>query len=307
MSVTLCLLLGWLLAPAQAPVRVELNHFVELNSFLLSQATITGPARPEYAPFVQVYGRHSADPPAVWQVVHDVSVNAADIAALAGRAKALPESDAARPLLEAMAGAWPIYEKHDRALRQGSLENAARELERRFTRKAEPLLMPELIDRLQLKPLEQPISIYPINRSPRPGGSGRSAHGFYVVLPISGQPILESLLHELTHVLDDNQPAGQNTVLSRIVAQARGVDPAGRDAFIHGLIMWNAREMVKRRVGPEGSSGFPASMTPYLKIYESRWGPYLDGTSNADQTIRGMLEDLARTSPSTTSPPPSSR
>ena len=308
LTVWLALVLAAAPAPAQPPARVEFNHFLELNSFLLIQSAFTGPARPEYEPFVKVYGANGAAPYAVWQTVHDISVNATDIGALTTKAKSLPEGDTARALLEAMAGAWPIYEKHDRASRQASLENISRELERRFTRRAEPVLIPELIDRMKLRPLERAVTIYPLNRSTRPGGSGRiTGGGYYSVLPVTGQPIVETLLHELTHVLDDNQPPGQDSMLNRLAAQARGVDREGLDAFIHGLIVWNAHEMVKRRLGPEGAPHFPSSMTPYMKVYETRWGPYLDGTANADQTIRAMLDDLAKISPTPAGPIPSSR
>jgi len=298
-------------APATplAPVtRIEVNHFLELNSFLQVQAAYTGAARPEMAPFVKVYGDHAGSPLSVWHAIHDVCVEATDAAALTAGAKALPSSlkpadrEAARVLLEAMAGAWPLYEKTDRAPRQASLENMKRELERRYTRRAEGTVVPELMERFLMKPLDKPLTLYPVNRSTRPGDSGKTARGYYLVQPISGMPVVESMLHELTHLLDQNQPPDQRTLLRRVVAQTSGIPPDTVDAFVHGLIMWNAHELVKRRLGPESAPQYPTSMTPWLAIYEKVWGKYLDGGANADETINHLVEELAATAPAGTSP-----
>jgi hypothetical protein len=282
--------------PPQARIRVELNQLLQLHHWLM--ATCGAPARPEYGPACGTYRElQQADTPApVWQFANDACALGPDIEAVRARAGRPPaglgaaEAAAARRLLEALAAAWPVYEKNDLVALNRSLQRITQvELRQRFSLTHEPRVMGTVYDRMLLRPLDSPVTVFPVTHSTHQGDWGKTARGYYLIQPMVGQPVGESLVHELTHVLESGQPPGERTLQRRLREAGRAIPAADFEPFIHALVVYNAAETLRRAAGRDPSRSWSAAVAAWVPLFEKVWNPWLDGAAGPDETVSRLV------------------
>ncbi|HKY32998.1 MAG TPA: hypothetical protein VJV23_10705 [Candidatus Polarisedimenticolia bacterium] len=292
--------------PNEARIRPGLSLLLELHHYLHSQATGLAVRKEDYRDEIATYAAVRAAAPGadVWRLVNDACVEGPDAKALLERSADLPaqlgarDREAARRLLEALAAAWPRFESGDMIERNRSLQKVrTAHLTRGFSGALEERIMSTVYGKMLLVPLQQRITVYPVIATPAAGDWGRTAQGYYLVVSATGGPLLETLVHELTHVIDINQPAGSRSMLRRLQEEGRGADPEALDRMVHGLVVWNAAEMVKRFAHAGYKASFPSWMGRYMATYEGPWAGYLDGKLTAEQAIEGILGALKPAAP----------
>ncbi|HEY3174664.1 MAG TPA: hypothetical protein VGK94_02775 [Candidatus Polarisedimenticolia bacterium] len=293
--------------PAIARTRSDLNLFLDLQNQLMVAARQSENTMPEYRSEVVAYqqARDLAKDPAVWRIVSDACVIGPDIKAIGKAVESLPitlaEPDrlAATKMIEALVSAWPRFEARDMIERRRSLQSVlVKVIRRRFSEMLEERIMTTLYEKMDFKPLDAPITIYPVLNATEAGTWGRTAQGYYLVVPSGRLPqliVIENIVHELTHLLDSNQPPGTKDFLVRFREKATGTDAETLDAFMHGLVSWNAGEMIKRFGTPEHqtyadlSPERRAKIERFLPSYRTFWVGYLDGKLSADQALDGLV------------------
>jgi len=285
--------------PAAARVRVELNQLLQLHHWLLTRCAAA--PRPAYEPACGAYRevQEAKAGPGVWQFVNDACALGPDIKAVAARGASLPATMSAtdagltRRILGALASAWPVYEANDQVELTRSLQRVAQaHLRQRFSLNAEPRVMPLVFDKMLLRPLDAPLTVFPVTHGTHTGDWGKTVKGYYLVQPMLGEAVTESLVHELTHVLESGQPAGEHTMMKRLHEAARMVDPATFEDFAHGLVVYNTGETLRRVLGDNAARPYPESLSTWLPIYEKAWKPYLDGAAGADETVAALVSAL---------------
>ena len=158
-----------------------------------------------------------------------------------------------------------------------------------------------LMKSMDFKPIDAPISVYVVTRTGGRATWGKGDRGYYTVIGAYGQSpssLLETGIHEATHVLDAMQPYKTESVLQAV---RKGVKPDQKkdaETFLHGLITYNAGELVKRFVNhtyvPKGvqSPDHADEYRPYLSTYEYIWVDYLDGKMTRDQISKKLIEEF---------------
>lgn len=158
-----------------------------------------------------------------------------------------------------------------------------------------------LMKSMDFKPIDAPISIYVVTRTGGQATWGKGDRSYYTVIGAYGQSpssLLETGIHEATHVLDAMQPYETSSVLQAV---RKGVKPDQKkeaETFLHGLITYNAGELVKRFVNhsysPKGvlSPDHADEYRPYLSTYEYIWVDYLDGKMTRDQISKKLIEEF---------------
>lgn len=293
-------------------VRSEVSMLMELHNML--QVASKGPedSLPTYSLEVAAYrkAREMSKNPEVWELVNDACVLSKDLTGIRETAANLPSNlqpadrEATLKLLSALETAWPRFEAKEMVDRNRSLQTVVtKTLGRLFgTGPAERVLV-AVQDKMILKPLDAPVTIYPVISAIEAGDWGITPKGYYIVIPVRGRPtmiIAENVIHELTHLLDVNQPKGSSSMLTRLRQKGATADQGALEAFLHGLVAWNAGEMIKRFISPAHKAVIDLSpqvlqkMEPYLPIYSSVWVSYLDGKSTADQTVDAMITAFAK-------------
>ena len=301
--------------PAVTPVRNEISLLLELHNML--QVASRGPedALPTYALEVSAYkqAHEMAKDPAVWQIVNDACVLNKEIGGLREAKANLPSTlqpadrEATLKILSALESAWPRFEANEMVDRNRSLQTVTvKTLRRLFNGGPVDRVFVTLQDKMLLKPLDAPITIYPVIGAIEAGDWGMTPQGYYIVIPVRGRPAMilaENVIHELTHLIDLNQPKGSVTMLTRLRQKSAGLDPAAVEGFLHGLVAWNAGEMIKRFLSPSHKAVVDLSpqtlqkMEPYLPVYETVWVPYLEGKTSADQTVDAMIAAFKKIPP----------
>ena len=304
--------------PAKAPItpiRSEISLLLELHNFLLVGSKGQENTLPEFSAEVKAYreAQSSSKDPAVWQFVNDACVTSKDVSALLKTADTLPSTlfledrEAALKVLAAIASAWPRFEAKEMIERNRSLQTIlTKNLRRYFNGGPADRVLVTLQEKMILKPLDAPVTLYPVIGAIEAGAWGKTPQGFYIVIPVRGRPtliLLENIIHELTHLLEVNQVQGTNSILARLRHKGAGADPATLESFIHGLVAWNAGEMIKRFIDPRHKAVVDLSpeslmkMEPYLPIYTTSWVSYLEGKASADQTVDAMIEAFRKIPP----------
>lgn len=307
--------------PAGARVRSELNLYLDLHHTLQHAAAATGDVLSGYEAEVAAYraARGTLKGAQVWRLVNDACVTATGIDSIRAAGGKLPasltgaERETAARLIDALASAW---KKHDGSRDQQDhrigLQNVmADALRRMFQFGAEEKVMGPLYEKMAFVPLDAPITIYPVIEMAEVGSWGKAAGGYYLVVPVARRQnlaIIETVVHELTHVIDANQPPPSRSLMARLRAGGGSADPAALEDFLHGLVTWNAGEMIRRYAFPghvplaTQSPRMRERIQPWLATYESVWGGYLDGRLAPEQAIDGLLAALKPSTPRTGSP-----
>jgi len=291
-------------------VRSAINLHLELHNLLMVESGAEDPSRPEYATESRAYrqARELIKDRAAWRYITDAIVSGPDMDAIVAKAADAPgdlpgpEREAVKKILSALGTAWPRFEAQDATERNRSLQNIlVRVLRKQFNQTIEPRVMPPLYRSMGFRPLDAPITVYPVIGALEVGVWGKTADGYYLVVPVARRPnmmIIEGLIHELTHLIDANQPAGSHTFLSRLREKGRAADPEALEAFVHGLVAWNAGDLIRRYVTPDYrpaatvSPSLAAQIHGYLPTYEGPWTAYVDGRLTADQAIDAMVSSL---------------
>lgn len=286
-------------ASGPAPVKVELNQLLQMHHWLM--AYCASPPRPGYEPACAAYreARQGETGDAVWQFVNDACALGPDIQAVTARAGKLPETMSAkdagvtRKLLGALGSAWPVYEANDLVALNRTLQRLTiLELRQRFGRGTEPRVMPLVYEKMLLKPLDAPVTVFPVTHSTHKGDWGKTKNGYYLIQPMLGQPVSESLVHELTHLGESGQPAGERTLMRRLREALPMIDEATFEDFTHGLVVYTAGETVGRKTDDGAVRPYPESLSTWLPIYEKVWKPYLNGAAKPDDTIAALAAAL---------------
>ena len=306
---------GGTILPPIAHTRSDLNVYLDLHNHLMVAARQSENALPEYRSEVIAYrqAREMANGTAAWRFVSDACVTGPDIKTIGMAAGNLPASFdsadrvAAKKMIEALVSAWPRFEAKDLVEHRRSLQNIlVKVIRKHFSGQLEERIMTTLYDKLAFKPLDAPITLYPVIGAPDAGTWGRTAQGYYLVVPggrMGQLTIIENLVHELTHVLDENQPLGSRTFLVRLRGKAAGIEPETVDASMHGLVSWNAGEMVRRfgnaehQTYAELSPARRAKIEKFLPSYQGSWLGYIEGRLTADQAIDGLVAGMRAAEP----------
>lgn len=245
--------------------------------------------------------------PEVWRWFETQIVEGPDVAAVKKAAQALPATfDTERNrvgvkmLVDSLESAFPKFEKaiwpaHLREVNR-ALVGAKKRLQGSQQRIAQVLM-----EKMAFLPIDSPATTYVVLRSGGVTSWGKTSHGYFTVVGMQGLSplvLVESALHESTHVLDTLQPFTSKSVLKRVREGLRGENPAQIDIFIHGLIAYNAGALVKRFLAPAHSPAgimAPAHVEdyrPYRSTYEVIWNEYLDGKRTTDDVVAKLIEEF---------------
>jgi len=295
-----------------APTHIKsmINLRLELHNFLMVESEASETSHPEYTTEINSYrqAREMARDLRVWRIINDALVVGPDMPAVVRRADTLPsdlpgpDREAARKVLGALGTAWSRFESHDATDRNRSLQNIlVRVLRKQFGVGMEERVMSALYSTMDFRPLDAPITVFPVINAVEVGVWGKTPDGYYLVVPVArrrNMQIIEGLVHELTHIIDANQPPGSSSVLARLREVGKTADPEELAAFAHGLVAWNAGEMIRRSVSESYtplvavSPSLAAAIRPYLPTYEGPWKGYLDGHLSADEAVSAMVASL---------------
>ena len=294
--------------PPFARVQSEVNLFIELHNHLQAESRAAEDSLPEYSAEVKAYreARELAKDPAVWQVVNDACIAGPDIAGIGKVTGHLPaalaaaDQEAVRKMIGALESAWPRFQAGEAVERNRSLQRAWSKVLHVWGMVEERLLT-TLYEKFAFQPIDAKITVYPVIDANELGASGKTAKGYYLIVPVGRLPnlvIIEEILHEVTHVLDDHQPPGSSTFLMKLRQQGAGVDKQALDVFTHGLIEWNAGELIRKSVRADykpllnTSPDLRAPIEGYVPTYQGPWVAYLEGKIPADDAIKGMISAL---------------
>ncbi len=159
-----------------------------------------------------------------------------------------------------------------------------------------------LIKLMGFQPIDKEIVIYTVIRAGGVSTWGLSDKGYFTVIGVYGlspSTLAESAVHEATHVLDAMQSYSAGTVLQEVRRGSQAADRNEIEVFLHGLVAFNAGELVKRFVNQEHdhagvlSPAHAAAYRPYLSTYEFIWTSYMDGKIPRDGISKKLLEEFA--------------
>ncbi len=301
-------------------VKTRINLFLEMHSYFMMGARSLGETAPGYKPELESYQLADASirEPRVWQEINDACLEASDMAALQKAGERIAsefvfgDRDGASLIFKAMASAWPRWESRELTeYRIGLQQLQITVFQSIFEDIVAPRVLPRLYERLGFVPLDAPVTLYPVLSGYVQGAWGRTAEGYYLLVPAARRPkyvIAENILHELTHVIEASQPVPGKTLVARLRRKASSADSKSLEDLIHGLVVWNAGEMISRYVRdqhqPRQSLSLDAAdqIKRFKAVYSGPWSDYLDGKISADAVI-DALAAAVKTPPATASTP----
>jgi hypothetical protein len=252
--------------------------------------------------------REQAQGMRVWRLVNDACVESEEIESLRKLAGNLPadlsppDREAARRILEALASAWPRFEAAGLPQRKAGLARILeRTVDRYYRPEVEERLMAALYERMGFAPIDKPLSVYFVAKSPFVGAWGEASGGYYVIVSASGinaPTVLDEMIHEVTHLIDMKQPAGSATVLARLRERLAEIDAEVADTFIHALVAWNAGELIRRHLHElhtpvvETAPYWKVRIRPWIPTFRGPWSDYLDGKLSRDAVVEKLAAAL---------------
>jgi len=295
--------------PPIARVKSGVNLFIELHNHLLFASHQAEDTFPEYRTEAKAYreAHELMKDPAAMQIVTNACIAGPDIATIGKAATnlpagmAAPDQEAVRKMIGAIVSAWPRFKQQDGPDRNRSLQMIWSRVLVKSWGQVQDRLLTTLYDKFAFEPLDKPITVYPVLEANELGASGVTDKGYYTIIPVMKAPgfvVIEELLHEVTHVIDEHQPPGSRSLLIRLRQAGGRADPETLDAFMHGLIAWNAGELIRRFVNADYKPLYDISpdvaepLVPYLPTYQGPWVGYLEGKISADEVIKGMAASL---------------
>ena len=245
--------------------------------------------------------------PEVWRWFEQLIVEGPDAAAVRKAAQSLPPAldntrnqTGVRMIAESLESAYPKFET---AIWPRHLQGVNRALvgAKQWLLPTRERLSAVLMEKMAFEPVDAPATIYVVLRSGGVTSWGKTSREYFTVVGASGLSslvLVESALHEATHIVDTLQPFNAGWILKRVRAGLKGEAPAQVDIFIHGLIAYNAGVLVKRFVSPGyNPAGIRApaqaeQYQPYVSTYQVIWNEYLDGKTSADEVVAKLLAEF---------------
>jgi len=297
--------------PDSARVKAALNFPLELHN-LLMVASNASERPPEFAAMLAAYDRQIADykdarrvivEPLAWRYINDAILEGPDMVTIVARASGAPASlgapdaEGVRKILTALGAAWPRFEKADLDVRRVSLQKMRSRIEK-LTALFEPKVMPVIYTKLALSLPDAPVTVYPVIDALDSGVVGRTTAGYYLVIPTTRRPdmvILETLIHEMTHLLDSIQPADQKSILRRVRAAATANSRRDVEEMLHGLVTYNSGVVLQRFGKPDytplvnASPAMGEKIAKYRAVFDGPWSEYLSGKIDETQVIKALV------------------
>jgi hypothetical protein len=297
-------------------VKSQISLHVELHSYLMAGARSLGKVAPEYKSELESYQVADASirEPRVWQLINDALVEGPDMPAIQKAGEKIVsqfvfgDHDGAALIFKALASAWPRWEAKEMIQYRIGLQDLwINIMQKKFEDITAPRVLPQLYEKMGFGPIDAPITLYPVISAYQQGAWGRTSQGYYMLIPAAHRPewvVVENILHEMTHVIEACQKDPSATVLARLRRKAGTADPKVLEGFAHGLVVWNAGEMLRRYVRAEYTPYTTLSfdsreqIDKYRSIFSGAWNDYLDGKIKVDAVIAALAASLT--------PPPTS-
>jgi hypothetical protein len=245
--------------------------------------------------------------PMAWRWFEDQVVAGPDAKALRAAAAALPPSiDAPRTrsgigmLVDAIQSAYPRFEAHYWPERQRGLVRSLVTIRRQYLQ-AESRIAPTLIEKGAFAPIDAPVTVYLTLKAGSVGSWGKVGGSYYTVIGTQGMSplmLLETGLHEATHVIEAVQPFNSRAIFLRLRREIQTYPAEDVDVFLHGLTTYSAGILVKRFVEPSYvlagvlAPAHREEYAPYLSTYGLVWNAYLDGKLDADKVVLKLAEEF---------------
>ncbi len=317
---------AWSRGPAQEPetsggqdrrVGRHVSYFLELHSELLLAARgepLTS-GHQQFTAEIDAYAkaRELAQSMRVWRLANDACAQSGTLDELRQLGLNLPgdltapDREAARKVFDALVSAWPRFEAGELPERKLGLDRTVkRTVGRYYTAEVEDRIMDSLYDRMGFAPVDRPIGVYFVVKTPFVGAWGETPKGYYVIVPSSGgnaPAVIDEMVHEVTHLIDTRQPRGSPSVLNRLRQRLARQDAELVDTFLHGLVAWNAGELVRRHLHElhapvaETSPDYKNQLRPYLPVYRGIWRDFLDGKMGRDAVVEALASALEKAHP----------
>ncbi len=276
---------------------------------LLMVATGSDQGAPGFEAEVKDYARARdlIKDPRAWRLINDAILEGPDMATIAARRAQIPsdlsanDREGVRLILGALATAWPRHEEGGMVKRRISLQNTlVKVLRGRFARAYEERVLASLAEKMEIAPLDAPVTVYPVVDAVEVGVAGRTREGYYLVIPVKQRPatmILETLVHEVTHLLDAAQPENRTTLQRRVRAAAGHADPQALEDLLHALVTYNAGELIRRGDASytpmiDVSPALRDRVAAYRAVLDGAWRDYLDGTIDRDAVVAALVAAL---------------
>lgn len=301
--------------PAAPPLRIQFqsDSLMECHFYLKtwSKRSLAPDARSgvDFATEVGVYQRAKGtlSGPEVWRWFEEVVAGGPDPAAVRKGVQAVPAhlaSDRVRTgvnmLMDGLESAYPKFMKAIWPQHQRSVNRILIGARRQFLRSEERITR-VLMEKMAFSPIDAPVRVITVLRSGGVTSWGKTPKGYFTVVGILGQSqnsLLEIGIHEATHLVQTMQPFNTASILKHLRGSLIKKGPAETEAFLHGLVAYNAGALIKRFISssyePEGvrSPAHEREYRPYLSTYEYIWNEYLDGRMNRDQIIAKLIEEF---------------
>ena len=302
--------------PKELAIKSQISVYLELHSYLMSGARGLGKVAPEYQAELESYqlADSTIREPRVWQLINDALVEGPDMPAIQKAGEKIVsqfvfgDHDGAALIFKSLASAWPRWEAKEMIqYRIGLQELWINIMQKKFEDVVAPRVLPQLYEKMGFAPLDAPITLYPVISGYQQGAWGRTLQGYYMLIPAARRPefvVVENILHEMTHVIEACQKDPSGTLLARLRRKAATADAKVLEGFTHGLVVWNAGEMLRRYVREEYkpytmlSFDSKEQIDKYRTVFAAAWNDYLDGKTKADATVAALAAVLT--------PPPTS-
>ncbi len=251
--------------------------------------------------------RETLQDEAGWRWFEDQVVAGPDPAAIRKATQVLPatlDSPSSRTginmLMDGLESAYPKFMADFWPERQASLSRTLVDVRRRYV-PAEKRIVETLMQKMAFSPIDGPIRILMVIQRTPATSWGKVEGGYYAVVGVRGfstLSIIESGLHEATHILDSLQSFNGHWLLRDVRKGAGADEPAELDSFLHGLMVYNAGALVTRFLDPDyrplgiRMPSQQAEYAPYLSTYEQIWEAYLDGKMSYDAIVAKLVEEF---------------
>jgi hypothetical protein len=297
------------------PVRIQFktDSFMECHYYLKSFGK--GSVKPDPASGVDFTSEATAysgairlaNDPAVWRWFEEKVADAKDPESLRLETKELPPAidnpdvrTGVNMLVDGLASAYPKYMKTVYAKQALAINRTLINARKRFIA-LDGRVEEALVKQMAFEPFDKPIIIHVVLRTSGVTTWGTSREGYFTVIGVFGQSplsLLETGIHEATHIMDALQTYSSRSVLRQVRSGVAAADGAKVEVFLHGLVAFNAGELVKRFLSQSyihagvRAQAHAEQYRPYMSTYEFIWTDYLNGKMSPDGVSRKLIEEF---------------
>lgn len=245
--------------------------------------------------------------PRVWRWFEERIAGSANVAELRKAASTLPRAldvadagTAVNMLLDAMESAVPKYQKTVYATELNGVNRILVGAKKRYYQ-VEDRISQVLMGKLALKSVVRPVKIFVVLHTGGVNTWGVTEDFYFTVIGSFGQSpmtLLETGIHEATHIVDALQPFRSGSVLARVREEFDSAAQEEVEVFLHGLVAFNAGELVKRFLSRSythagvQAPGIGHTFRPYLSTYEYIWTDHLDGKFTTEGVSKKLVEEF---------------